>query len=763
MLIKTAGFISIKSLCILSLGGILFFSIPCVAEKYIGKKNNRININLNSEWLFCPQNITNGQMPVIDESGFKKVCLPHSVKIVRHSGIDTSSFAIISWYRKHIIIPQDFKNRRVSIEFQGVSKVADVFVNNNFVGAHKGAYTQFSFDITRFLKFGENNIIAVRVDSRQHKEIPPEGKNVDYMIFGGIVRDVSLIVTDPVHIDNVFVYCNSSDSSLISARIKVINNSHDNNKCRVSTFVVDTADSIVATGYLESALASDTVCDFNYTVSPVVKPELWHPDNPYLYKVYTTVECNGKCVDEYRVGFGIRTISFNKTDGKFYINGKRLMLRGLNRHETYPFIGRAAANRLQRKDADILKYKLGCNIVRCSHYPQDPEFLDQCDKIGLMVLEEMPGWYYVSKSEEWRNIAVKNVEEMITRDRNHPSIISFGVRINESLDYHDLYEKTNSIARVLDPTRPVHGVRVLDRGSPLEFIEDLWAQNFKLPDSSSSTFPWITTECVGHNFRTHSWDNEDKLIRQMLAFASVFDSAMNTPKLSGIIGWTSFDYNSPYGTAENQICYHGVSDIFRIPKFAAYFMASQASPSVNGPMVYIADYWKKTALPHYVWVVGNCDSVELFVNGVSMGKKSPDMYMHLEHPLFLWKAVKFVPGELKAVGYLGSSIAATYIRKTPGKPVRLLIMPDDTVLSKGGDMTHVVVSAVDASGQIVPQSKNIVSISVDGAGEFIGENPVSLENGETAFYIKTSSRTGVVSCKAKSGKLAETEKKIVVQ
>jgi beta-galactosidase len=742
--------------------GILFLTIPADAGQYIKKSCNRAIINLNSGWLFCPQNIANGQTAQIDETKFKSVCLPHSVKIVRHSNIDTSAFAIISWYRRHINIPAEYKDRCFFIEFQGVSKVAEVFVNNNSVGIHKGAYTQFILDITHYIKIGEDNIIAVRVDSRQRKDIPPEGKNVDYMIFGGIVRDVSLIITDPVHIDNVFMSCAPNDSSIISAKIKILNNSNVNRNCRVTAFVVDTSDSIVTEGRLENTVTADSGCEFDFTTGQVDKPQLWHPDHPYLYRIFTEIDYDGKCIDEYSVKFGVRTISFNKTDGGFYINGKRLMLRGLNRHETYPFIGRAASNRLQRKDAEILKYDLGCNTIRCSHYPQDPEFLDRCDEIGLMVLDEMPGWVYVKESGEWQNIAVKNVEEMITRDRNHPSIISFGVRINESADFHKFYEKTNRISKTLDPTRPVHGVRVLDRGFPDEFMEDLWAQNFKLPDSSSKTMPWITTECVGHRFRTHSWDNEDRLVSQMLAFASVFDSAMRNPMLSGILGWTSFDYNSPYLYAENQICYHGVSDIFRIPKFAAYFMASQASLSVNGPMVYIADYWKKKTVPRDIWVVSNCDFVELFVNGVSIGKQAPNMYFSLEHPLFLWKKVSFKPGELKAVGYIGSNIAATHVRKTPGKPVRLVISPDDTALSTGGDMTRLVITAVDAAGQVVPQTDISVSITVNGAGEFFGESPVALEDGKTAFFIKTFDRTGIVECWAVSKTLLGAKKKIIV-
>ena len=199
-------------------------------------------------------------------------------------------------------------------------------------------------------------------------------------------------------------------------------------------------------------------------------------------------------VDECSEKIGLRSLLFSKTDGRFYINGKPLWLRGLNRHETFPFMGRAAANRLQARDADILKYGLGCNIVRCSHYPQDPEFLSRCDEIGLLVLEEIPGWLYVGDTA-WQRIALKNVEEMVMRDRNHPSVISYGVRVNESLDVHDLYVKTNRLARTLDPTRPTHGVRVAERrNAQSEFLEDVWAQNFLIPKGKPQPLPWLISQ-----------------------------------------------------------------------------------------------------------------------------------------------------------------------------------------------------------------------------------------------------------------------------
>ncbi|MGA2508211.1 MAG: glycoside hydrolase family 2 TIM barrel-domain containing protein [Chitinispirillaceae bacterium] len=739
-------------------------AFPANAVDHATKSSNRVVIGFNTDWLFAPQDIVRGQAVSLNESSFEPICLPHANAIEKHLNIDTASFARITWYRKHFTPPTEYKGRRFLVEFQGVSKVAEVYVNGQTVGRHKGAYTPFTIDITDNVKTGGDNVIAVRVDSRQHKDIPPEGMNVDYMIFGGIVRDVTMTIVDPLHVDWVYVSRDSGNSNCIRAKTRVVNNGTLPKTCTVITSVADSFNTIVATAEDTQTIAAGSSYEFSCLTSPIANPRPWHPDHPYLYTVYTRLESGSFCVDEYRVKTGIRYVSFNKSDGLFYINGQPLKLRGLNRHESYPFIGRAAADRVQRKDADIIKFDFGCNIVRCSHYPQSPAFLDRCDEIGLLVLEEMPGWMYVSDRPDWQAIALQNVNDMIMRDRNHPSIISFGVRINESADFHGFYERTNHLARALDPGRPTHGVRVVDRGSAMEFLEDVWAYNFAVPSGTPRPMPWLTTESVGHRVPTHSWDDERRLISQMLAHAAVHDSAAANPKIAGLLGWCAFDYNSPYRYAEKKVNYQGVADIFRIPKFAAYFYKSQTDPSLYGPMVFIAHYWRKALTPDDVWVASNCEKVELFVNNVSKGKRSPDRYPSLSHPLFVWKSIPFKAGELKAVGYIGGTVAATIIRKTPGIPVRLAMAPDDTVLEEGGDMTRVVVTAVDSNGQVVPQTSEIVVLSVSGAGDFLGESPITLEDGKTAFFVKTRAhRTGNITCRAVGNNLTEANTCISVQ
>jgi beta-galactosidase len=724
----------------------------------------RLIINLNSHWLFKSGDVPNGQSNALNETGFQPVCLPHANAIVTHRDIDIRSFSNISWYRRHFSPPVEYRGRRFFLEFQGASPVTEVFVNGTLTGAHRGAYTPFSFDITERVRFGADNVIAVRVDSRRHREIPPEGTVIDYMLFGGITRDVSMVVTDPLHIEWVFASRDPVDPARVNVRMRIRNSGPFGGRCSVGSQIIDSAGTVVAAGAVPVGAGPDSALEFAYATGPISQPRLWDTEHPYLYTVRTRLQRDSAVIDECSEKIGLRSLSFSRTDGRFYINGKPLWLRGLNRHETFPFLGRAAANRLQAKDADILKYDLGCNAVRCSHYPQDPEFLSRCDEIGLLVLEEIPGWIYVGDTA-WQRIVLKNVEEMVMRDRNHPSVISYGVRVNESLDFHDLYEKTNRLARTLDPTRPTHGVRVAERrNAKREFLEDVWAQNFLIPKGKPQPMPWLIAECVGTGQRQiHSWDPEVQLVRKTRTFAEVLDSVAANEYLAGALVWCAFDYNSNHGTADRSVCYYGAADIFRIPKHTGMFLRSQADPAVVGPMVYIAHYWKKTMAPNDVWVASNCERVELFVNGKSCGRKTPDQYPHLPHPLAVWKDVAFKPGEIRAVGYIRDTIAATHVRTTPGPPVALAIIPDDTALIDGGDMTRVVVVAVDRHGQTVPAADNTVALSVSGAADFIGESPIALEDGKTAFFVKTrADETGAVTCRAESRGLAAAHARLTV-
>jgi beta-galactosidase len=712
---------------------------PAAAAPYVPQSSNRAVLNFNTHWLFAGEVPGGaGQAVGLDESGFVPVSLPY-YRVHPHKGFPKGDFEVpVSWYRRHFTLPSQYSGRRLAVEFQGVAKVADVYVNGTLVGQHRGAYTSFTYDITPYVNIGgAENVIAVKVDSMTRNDIPPEGGAIDYYVWGGIVRDVNLIVTDPVHVDWAFL--TTPNLSTVNARTRVRNDSGVSRSVTVVTQVVDAGNNVVATGTATQTIGAQSAVEFNYNTSTIANPNTWHPDRPYLYTAYTQVRDGQTYVDEHKARLGIRTIQFNRSDGRFYLNGQPLKLHGLNRHESYPYVGRAAPNRLQVRDADILKRELGVNFVRTSHYPQDPEFLDRADEIGLLVMEEIPGWQHIGNTA-WQDIAVENVREMVTRDRHHPSIVLWGVRINESGDNRNFYTRTNSLARQLDPSRPTGGVRNF-KGS--EFLEDVYTYNdFSGTAEDATVLPWLITESVGHTAPHRSWDPEQVQTGTMRVHLNVQNTAAGKSNITGATGWAAFDYNTTFVTPPSCVdytCYHGVSDIFRIPKIAAAAFASQRDPGLYGPYVSIASQWTPGVSSSTVLVGGNCQQVELFVNGASRGRIGPNAYTNLPHPMFQFTGVTVTSGQLRADCWIGGQVAATDTRHTPGTATRLALVADDSAIkADGADMTRVVVKAVDSNNQVVPTNSAAVRFTVTGPGAVVGESPLALEAGTGAVYLKSA-------------------------
>jgi beta-galactosidase len=737
-----------------------FLTVTAGASTFIAPASNRVETELDTGWLFNATDVSNGQSTNLSETGWTRVCVPHPNAITKHAFQSESAFRFISWYRKHITPPSEYSGRRFLLEFQAVSINATVYVNGQQAGAHQGAYSPFTLDITDKITVGQDNVIAVRVDSREQTAVPPEGSRLDFMIYGGIVRNVNLIVVDPLHVDWIFASTQNPSqtapsSPAVSVKVKVTNSNAASKSCTITTSVVDKSNNVVATATGSQTIPANGSAVCGQTTSAIANPNLWNIDNPYLYTVYTQVQDGSTTVDLYKDRIGIRSITMSKTDGKFYLNGQALKLRGLNRHETYPFIGRAAPRRLQRKDADILKYDLGCNIVRTSHYPQAPDFFDRCDEIGLLVLEEVPGWQYVGNAA-WQNLEMQVLKDMIVQDRNHPSLFTWGVRINESQDY-TWYRSMNDTARAYDPTRLTCGVRNSNGDEAAYYYEDIYTRNFLTPSASPEHLPVITSEMIGHGYPAHSFSREDTLLGLALMHGNAQNSSYAQSKWGGMLGWCAFDYASSHNnavalTGGRYVSNHGMCDIFRIPKFAGYFFQSQRDPAIYGPMLSIANFWRSGS-PTDLRVFSNCDQVELFVNGVSKGKATPNENTSLPQPIFGWSSA-ISSGNLKADGYIGNNKVVSQTWYTPGTPTKITLTPDTSAIFDNGDMTRVTVMVGDANNPFVPYDKTSVTLTVSGAGDFIGESPIAMENGVSAFYVRSrAGQTGTITCSATASSL----------
>lgn len=579
-------------------------------------------IRINNNWGFvrkCDDGFLNGVGNV------EEVRLPHTVKEMPLHYADPSDYETVCGYRRRLEIPEELRGKRLFLQFDGAAHIADIYVNGKEVSSHRCGYTSFRVEITDHLKYGAKNLIAVRLDTTENPSVPPFGFVIDYLTYGGIYRDVWFDIRPQKIISDIFV----RTPDLTSAEVSCEADMSEGSSLRFE--IIDPDGEISASG---TAYPGKT----NITLSvPKAKP--WSVDSPVLYKCRVTLIENETEGDVQEVTFGFRTAEF-RNDG-FYLNGEKLFLRGVNRHQSFPYVGYAVPEQLQREDVRIIKHELQCNTVRTSHYPQSHYFIDECDRQGMLVFTELPGWQHIG-DEDWKTQACENVREMVTQYRNHPSIIIWGVRINESQDDDEFYTRTNAIAHELDPSRATTGVRYLEKSS---LLEDVYAFNdfshtgnnagarLKKDVSPDQEKPLLISECNGHMYPTKSFDPWQNRQEQALRHARVLDAAMSDGGHVGFYSWCMFDYptHKDFGSGD-RICYHGVMDAFRNPKLAAAFYASQGDEfpvlEIGSPMD-IGDY--PGGQLGSVYVFTNADEIELYKNGDFVTKLRPQGWKALKH------------------------------------------------------------------------------------------------------------------------------------
>jgi beta-galactosidase len=708
----------------------------------------------NRGWLFAPQDLP-ADAP---DAQFTRVSLPHTnIELPLHS-FDNADYQFISTYRQRFTLPEALAGRRLFLDFDGAMTVYQVWLNGVLLGEHKGGYTPASFDLTDALRDGEN-VLHVRLDSSERPDVPPNGYVVDYLTFGGIYREVHLRYVEPLHIADAWAHGEGVLTNAPHAQV-LVTVRNDGVAARAVLAVTIRGEA----GEAGSAQAAVSVAPGRAETIAIGVPlrdlRLWRLEDPALYRVDIRLRTPDAAVthDAVEVRTGFREARF--TPEGFFLNGEKIKVVGLNRHQTYPFIGGAAPARMQRKDADILKHELGVNLARTSHYPQSPHFLDRCDEIGLLVFEEIPGWQSIG-DEEWKDLSVQNVERMIVRDRHHPSIVLWGVRINESPDDEYFYRATNARARELDPTRQTGGVRNFQES---QFLEDVFTYNdFSNTILPPSQTPYLVTEFNGHMFPTKSYDCEEHQVEHALRHARIQDTSFGMESITGAIGWCAFDYNThrEFG-AGDRICHHGVSDIFRLPKFAAWVYESQIAPAVR-PVLRVASFWafgeREGAGTEPLYVFTNCDEIAVYKGGSLHGHFRPDreQFPHLPHPpvkvmgfsQFQMFAGLYEP--LRVVGYRdGEAVIEEHI-SARGLPAALTLQADDDALhADGADMTRLVFRIVDEHGHRMPFCTAVVQFTLEGPGTLVGENPFPLVGGQAAVYVRAGETPGEIRVTARA-------------
>lgn len=598
----------------------------------------------NRGWYYRPSPAPGDAACTPSVAGFMPVELPHTNRLLPLNCFDEQAYQFCSCYKKIFSWSPDWAGKDVFVDFEGVMAACTVHLNGHPVGQHTGGYLPFTIELTPWLQHGEN-VLVVEVDSTERPDIPPFGHVVDFLTYGGIYREVALRIAGPLRIERAMLDCPDPLAPVKSLRCRYSVASRSAGPAALTVTLAAKADpgKILAGKTFPVALPErDGWCEA--TLDGLTDLQLWDIDNPCLYLVQASLQCDAG-EDTFVQTFGFRSARFT-TDG-FVLNGRRVKLVGLNRHQSWPYNGYAMPERIQRRDAEILRRELGCNIVRTSHYPQSRHFLDACDELGLLVMEEIPGWQHIGNAA-WQAQACQNVQSMIERDYNRPSIILWGVRINESQDSHDFYQKTNAIAHELDAGRQTGGVRYITRS---ELLEDVYTYNDfthagqaevlrpqKQTTGLDHPVPLLVTESNGHMYPTKSYDQESRVVEHALRHLRVMEAALARDDLCGELSWCAFDYNthSSFGSGD-KICYHGVCDMFRNPKYAAYSYRSQKSPAeeiVLEPITRASRGERDGGGTVPFYVLTNCDAVRLYKNGRLVDDFTPDRsaFPHLPHP-----------------------------------------------------------------------------------------------------------------------------------
>src|SRR5436853_5234257 len=709
----------------------------------------RLVLPMNRKWRYSRSVVEGGHDKNFDDSKFDAVVIPHTNIPLPWHGFDEKTYEFVSLYRRRFKLPAEARGSRVFVDFEGVMTASTVWINGTRLGEYKGGYTPFSFDLTPHVDFDGENVLVVAVDSTERPDIPPFGYEIDYLTFGGIYREVSLRVVPASFIENIFA---KPMDVLAHASVDVecfVQHLEASREPLLLEVDIRDGEKVLAKGQQRVPPSNDTTQPVSQTVhlDNLGAVKLWDLTHPSLYSVHVRLLRGTNVIDEDRRTVGFREAQF--TDHGFELNGKVVKLRGLDRHQTFPFVGQAMPARVQRRDAQILRNKLKCNIVRASHYPQSRHFLDACDEIGLLVLEEIPGWQHIGDAA-WQDISVDNVQRMIRRDWNHPSIILWGVRINESRDNHDFYTRTNALSHQLDPTRQTGGIRYFQES---EFLEDVFTMNdFGFPLKPPNHPRYLNTEFVGHTYPTKTIDQVERLTEHTLRHARIHNQLASNPQYAGGIGWCAFDYNThaDFGSGD-RICYHGVTDIFREPKPAAGFYKSQCDPAeeiVLEPAFHWARGDESIGFSKAV-VCSNCDHLKFYIAEKLVAEVDPDRaeFQHLRYPPFSVNLGELFHkwGDLRIEGYIQGKQVIARNYSGAGVDKKFVLRPDDAhLIADGADSTRVVMRVTDDFGAIKPFADDSIRLEIEGPAERIGDNPFSVVGGTGAVWIRAKEQPGAV-------------------
>ncbi|SMG57516.1 glycoside hydrolase family 2 TIM barrel-domain containing protein [Paenibacillus aquistagni] len=754
-------------------------------------KQGRIDWSMNAEWRFFRGDMEGADQPQFEDSAWEVVHLPHTVRVESAMCSGGVNYQGVAWYRRHFNIEPESIGNKLFIEFEGAKHTAEVWVNGVHMVSHYGGYLPFSIDITDVVVADEDNVMAVRLDNSDAIDIPP-GKpqsELDFCYFGGLYRNVwlhqmeRLYITDAVHADQVaggglFVTYPEVTKEHACIHIQThVQNDYDHPKeVSLKAILIDHAGLEIAASWSDAQFIAGCAASVYLQALDVQEPKLWHPDHPYLYTLLCEVWGEGRRLDRVQIKIGIRAISF--TAEGFAINGEHLVLNGANRHQEYVYVGEALPDTMHRRDAIKLK-EAGFNFIRTGHYPQSNAFMNACDELGLMCVVPIPGWQWFRDNQTFKDRSYQNVREMIRRDRNHPCVIFWEPILNETY-YNEEYAKNTYLitheeypgdscyaacdshsqgAQYYDIAYG-HVDTVIQENKPL-FIRE-YGDNYREQYGPQKT----QNRCSrGNNSFYHG--GERAMLRSALERLSYIDQYYGSSRLSGFALWTGIDHNRGY---IDNMAATGVFDVYRIPKYAYYMYSSQRDPNTfisginNEPVLFIASEWNDCRVEQIV-VFSNCDSVSLYLNGELLGTNKPDTaYAHVPHPPFIFRGVKYIPGELRAEGSIGGRAVATHTIRTAEEATQLSLVADYCglhLVADGADLVMIHAYVLDQNGMLATKDERAIAFQVKGAGRIVGDqdlrvgaNPIAAEAGAIGVLIQSTTEAGDIIVTASAEGLA---------
>jgi len=752
--------------------------------------------NFNADWAFvkdidtvnCGQVLSNAQVANIN---WKKVSLPHTPNIEPVKKIK-EQWQGTCFYRKFFTLSPENNGKHIAMQFDAAMHEADVYLNGKHIYKHLGGFLPFYIDVTNIVKIGQQNCILVKLNNQDNAVIPPGKpiKDLDFNYYGGIYRNAWLIIKDKLYISNAVqanhlagggVLIHDEDVSAANAKVIVkteVNNDYNIGKeswIKATLFTND--GKVVATSASGKQLIAAKKHGIFTQSLTITNPQLWSPSQPYLYHIKVQVFKNTEETDEVTLNTGVKTVKF--IAGGFYINGTKLNIVGTNRHQEYPYIGYALSDNAQYRDAWKIK-NAGFNFVRCSHYPPSPAFLDACDELGIMVMDAIPGWQFFG-NQQFQENSFQNIRDMIHRDRNHAAIVLWEAALNETNMSKDYMDTANKIVHTELPFKDVFSSGWMD------YAYDVFnpaRQHLKAPDyfkKYNHPKPLLLAEYgdweyyaqnAGFNQKEYAGlkseerssrqlrtDGQQRMLQQALNFQESHNDNLYGPGV-GDANWLMFDYKRGYAA---DLETSGIMDIFRLPKFSFYFYQSQyQSPTdANGfgkPMIFIANYWND-AKQKTVKVFSNCDEVELFLNGKSLGIQKPDtdLFSHnLSHPPFTFNPAAYIPGKLTAIGYIKGKKVAINTISTPGSAFKIHIQADlsgKNLVAGKNDVIFIHAYVTDSNGTVIPDADNIIKFLIKGNGELIGKQSINAEAGIATILLKAGDKPGSIKIEASADNL----------